>query len=313
MRPLRQLVRPPRVAGLALLALLVFQPATAGATFPGENGRIAFASDRTGNFEIYSVHPDGTGLRRLTHTPDGAASVFSDWSPDGRWIVFDSDRTGNVQVFLMRADGTGVRQITHNQGFNGDPTFSPDGRRIVFSHAPADGSSDIWTMNLRGWDWKRVTRTPRRFEFAPQYSPDAGWIAFGTTTRGGGRAAGVALVHPDGTDRHLLTPFRLRAGSADWAPDGSRLVFESNLDAPHSSLYTIRPDGSGLHRLTSPPGEQNDFLASYSPDGEQIVFSSDRGGDQPDIWVMNADGTSKHRLPRTPAAFDFAPDWGSHP
>jgi TolB protein len=278
MRRLPTLARPRSAALLAVLSLLASASA-AQATFPGENGRVAFASDRTGNFEIYTMEPDGSGLMRLTRTPGGAQSIFSDWSPDGRWIVFDSDRTGNVQVFLMRADGTQVRQLTHNPGFNGDPTFSPDGRRIVFTHAAPDTPSNIWTMNLRGGDWRRVTRTPLRFEFGPQYSPDGRRISFGTTTPGGERVAGIYLARPDGSGRHPLTPFGLRAGSADWAPDGSKIVFESNLDVPHSSLFTIRRDGTALRRLTAPPGEKNDFLASFSPFGAHEGRTTGHGHD----------------------------------
>lgn len=89
--------------------------------------RIAFTGFETGDFEIYTIHSDGTGLRQLTHT--GGNDAHPVWSPDGQWIAFDSSRKGwkdeallpwrwaqaYGEVFVMRADGTDVRQLTDNQ------------------------------------------------------------------------------------------------------------------------------------------------------------------------------------------------------
>jgi TolB protein len=168
-------------------------------------------------------------------------------------------------------------------------------------------------MNLRGGDRVRVTRTPRSDEEFPFWSPDGEWIAYSGTTRSGVPAA--FLVHPDGTDRHRITPLSLRAGSADWAPDGGTLLVDSNLDRPNSRIYTIRRDGTGLRRLTNPTAGKNlnDFLGSYSPDGRRITFTSDRyvgGLAQLDIWTMNADGTGLRRLTHTPVALEAVSDWG---
>ena len=62
----------------------------AEAALPGNNGRIAFFSDLAGNYDVYSMNPDGSGLTKLTHNPkpDGGPS----WSPDGTKIAFDSLR-----------------------------------------------------------------------------------------------------------------------------------------------------------------------------------------------------------------------------
>src|SRR6476659_8785763 len=83
--------------------------------------RIAFASDRDGNFEIYTIAPDGKNLRRLTRSPGNNAHMA--WSPDGSWITFASSRTGfldemllhqgnaqpNGEIFVMNADGGDIR------------------------------------------------------------------------------------------------------------------------------------------------------------------------------------------------------------
>jgi len=105
------------LAGLATTAV------PAAAAFPGENGRISFASNQSGSSQIYTMNAGGRDLIQLTFAPGN--SVISDWSPDGQRIAFDSDRAGGVEVFTMRSDGSDVRQLTHLSGFTGDLAYCP--------------------------------------------------------------------------------------------------------------------------------------------------------------------------------------------
>jgi TolB protein len=99
--------------------------------------RIVFTGFETGDFEIYSVRPDGTEMRQLTHTHGNDAHAL--WSPNGRWIAFTSSRMGwkdemlrpwhgpqsYGEIFVMRADGTDVRQLTDNQWEEGVVGWAP--------------------------------------------------------------------------------------------------------------------------------------------------------------------------------------------
>jgi Tol biopolymer transport system component len=98
---------------------------------------IAFASDRDGDFEIWLVHPDGTGLRKLV--AGGGRNNHPHWSPDGRWIVFTSKRAGYSaeevslpgqpqpygDLFAVRVDGSGLIRLTHNGFEEGTPAWGP--------------------------------------------------------------------------------------------------------------------------------------------------------------------------------------------
>ena len=98
---------------------------------------IEFTSFRDGDFEIYTIRPDGSGVRRLTHS--GGNDAHGIWSPDGEWIVFSSSRLGwkdealasdygpqpYGELLAMRADGSGVRQLTDNQWEDALPAFQP--------------------------------------------------------------------------------------------------------------------------------------------------------------------------------------------
>ncbi|MGP8235552.1 MAG: TolB family protein [Limisphaerales bacterium] len=110
-------------------------------TFPVWSPRgdlIAFCSLRGGDFDIYTVRPDGTEVRKLTDSHSNDAHPI--WSPDGNWIVFSSGRKGfkdegmlntggpqpNGELFVMRADGSEVSQLTDNQWEDATPTWRPD-------------------------------------------------------------------------------------------------------------------------------------------------------------------------------------------
>src|SRR5205823_1094199 len=79
---------------------------------PEPPGKIAFASDRSDNFEIYVMNGDGSELTRLTDNP--ATDVSPSWSPDGTKIAFVSSRDGNPEIYVMSADGSGQTRLTNN-------------------------------------------------------------------------------------------------------------------------------------------------------------------------------------------------------
>lgn len=126
---------------------------------------IAFSSDLADsgrNLDVFTIHPDGTGLRRLTKNL--AEDGWPDWSPDGSQIAFESYRDGDDEIYVMSANGGAVRQLTFNEGIrDGNPEWSPDGRSIAFTsqrddlEAPRD---DIFVMNADGSNPVNLTHDP---------------------------------------------------------------------------------------------------------------------------------------------------------
>ena len=96
-----------------------------------DGNRIAFTSDRDGNFRIYVMDTDGSNQTALT---DSSGSDWEpDWSPDGKRIAFTSNRDGNDEIYVMRADGTGQTRLTNHPDSDHQPNWSPSGLHIIFA------------------------------------------------------------------------------------------------------------------------------------------------------------------------------------
>jgi Tol biopolymer transport system component len=113
------------------------------------------------NPEIYIAHPDGGGLRRLTHTKGNVDTLGDDswptWSPDGTRIVFSSNRTGEGEVWIMNANGSGQKRLAglpHRDDWA--PTWSPDGARVAFYSLDAVGRAQLYTVRPNGGGLTRL-------------------------------------------------------------------------------------------------------------------------------------------------------------
>ncbi len=117
-----------------------FQPAWSPA-----GDRIAFASDRDGNSEIYTIRRDGSDLQQLTREP--GVDCRPRWSRDGAWLVFTSNRRGREDLYLMRGDGTDLRPLTDHPAVDDHAAWSPDGRHIAFVSL-RDGGFDLYRIDV---------------------------------------------------------------------------------------------------------------------------------------------------------------------
>ncbi|HEX8855847.1 MAG TPA: hypothetical protein VF752_09610 [Thermoleophilaceae bacterium] len=316
----RRLVVSSAVIVIALAAVALGRLASEGeATTPGTNGLIAYAKEVGGHFQLFTIRPDGTGERQITHV-DGDA-VHPDWSPDGNRIAFEFDRPRGCSVMLVNADGSGLADLTGTRnGCENQPAFMPDGQRLVFVRFDDRTEVEsIQSMNLSGGDLRLITGRKGAGRTDPNVSPDGKTITFVRLKKEHVLQA-LFSVHADGSGLKRVTPYRWEVAiKHDWAPNGKRIALTTNADfvRPNASanLVTIRPDGSGLKRLThftgGPVKGKNAFAGSYSPDGRQIVVrieQRDRGG----LAVIGADGRHLHMLTRASKNKPRFIDWGTH-
>jgi Tol biopolymer transport system component len=281
-------------------SVLFALPTSAGAAFPGKNGKIAFAGGFCGG--ICTIGPKGGGMEELTKR-----GYWPEFSANGRRITFEKRN----RIFVMRANGTRQRGL----GRGTQPSFSPNGKKIVFAH------KGIVVMNTDGSDRTRLTRGN---DGDPSFSPDGKWIVF--TRRS------LPLLPPD-TDIWLMPRNGIGARPIkhtnqyetrpDFSPDGKRIAFNRErkrpcCDFPLRDTYTIKLDGSG-ERLVRRRAEDPVF----SPNGRRIAFALRFFSTRPKycgspaecqsgatvIATMNRDGSNVKRLQGT--EFATVPDWGS--
>jgi Tol biopolymer transport system component len=283
----------------ALLVALVAAQKPAKAVFPGMNGKIAFMSDRDGDYEIYSIGPSGSGLQQLTDNLE-KFDAYPAWSPSGRKVAFVKARrpwpgSGGNEIYKMNSDGSNVVRLTDNsKKFDTLPAWSPNGGKIVFFSKGNEGAS-LYTMLADGTRRTKIldsgTGQPGDLYMGidvevagnsnPSWSPDGKKIAFGAFyfDSSGFLQSALYTVDPDGSDLNLLVD---NAHDPDWSPDSQRIVYTRgqngievlSLDAnkqPIGSLITL--------------GKGHDPV--FSPDGRKIAFRAGQA-----ILKTNADGSS---------------------
>jgi Tol biopolymer transport system component len=202
--------------------------------------------------EIFIARADGSERRNLTNNP--ANDWGPDWSPDGLTIVFNSDRDGLLSGYLVDPDGSNLRRIDLDVWFE-YPSFSPDGRRIVFESAGGN-NYEVFVLDLATNVATKLTEA-RGNDSWPVWSPDGTTIAF-TSQRDDCRIAppdqecwreegpddqhnDIWLIDPDGTNLRRVTP---EAGQfVAWSPDSQYLLISGY------ALYVVRPDGTGRLEL----------------------------------------------------------------
>ncbi len=184
--------------------------------------RVAFVSDRFGDFDLFLVRANGTALQRILDTKDTIA--FPAWSPDGRTIAIQARINGQYEIYLVNDNGSNPRRLTNNIAFDGMPAWSPDGSKLAFA-SDRSGSYRIYVMNADGGAVQRMSSYP--LSLHPTWSPDGVSIAFDADVDGDGWQE-LAIVDANGkNERMIYNPAgaNVTAWAGSWAPDKSSLAF----------------------------------------------------------------------------------------
>jgi Tol biopolymer transport system component len=238
--------------------------------------------------ELYSVVPSGESRRLLVRGGDQPA-----WSPSRTRIAFAGGGIlGREGIWVMNASGSARRRLTSRAG-DGDPTWSPDGRRIVYRRD--NGTNfDLWIVAAAGGKPAPLLQSPRANELTPDWSPDGRRIAFEST-----RSGEIQIWVYNLRRRQARQITRGKPSfSPDWAPDNRRIAYATSgriaivdADRPRPRLLS-----SGTPRSVDSP--------AWSPDGKRIAFQ--RGGQ---VLSMRAAGGDLRYVTRAAWGTNGDPDW----
>lgn len=219
--------------------------------------------------------------------------------------------TRSNDIWVVHADGSKRVQLTRSgAGEDFNPSFSPDGKQVVFrttrGHYRPDpngtGAEGIFVVNVRTKKLREIE--PPTGGLFPAWSPNGRWIAF-SGLRAGLKGDSVHLMTPTGSDVRDLGSEG--AGEcATWSPDSLKIAYCGHDGGGNWAVWVTNTDGTNKVKLTHPalafpPGSGGDYPGAWSPDGKQIAYSSGKGKGR-DLFVVNADGANPHRILAWPGA-----------
>ncbi len=282
---------------------------------------IAFASSRDGDFEIYTMRPDGTGVRQLTHNEETDESDQRDegpqWSRDGRWIAFTSSRDhgrGGVDVqelYVMRPDGSEQRRLSENTIADLLVGWTGDGEIVFWRCSEGIARCELRLMERDGGKERAVYETEDAvFASEGPFDSDVHATIVDREAVSFEEAEHFSIDLESGERRRLQ-----EEGSP--SPDGTKLLIQTDRDQNGRCLFhdcsghapELYVDERRLTRTTAMEAH-----AEWSPGGKRILFAriaNDQGEDY-ELWVMNVDGSCQTQLTDN-GDWDWTPDWYGQP
>lgn len=236
-----------------------------GPQYSPDGLRIAFASTRSGSFEIWTCDSSGENPIQLTSFR-GPLAGSPRWSPDGRQIVFDSRPDGNADIFLINSEGGKPRRLTEDPAEDIVPSWSRDGRWIYFA-STRSGTMQVWKLPAAGGEALQVTA---QGGFEAFESPDGQWLYY-TKNRG---LPSIWRLPVAGGDESPVLDFHSSDYSRYWQIVSQGIYF-ATLEAGQTRIKFFSFASAKTLPVATPEKAlaQGDIGLTVSPDGRWLLYS----------------------------------------
>jgi serine/threonine protein kinase/Tol biopolymer transport system component/Tfp pilus assembly protein PilF len=240
------------------------------------DGKILYASDSSGNADIWEIDADGANQRQVTA---GAGRNYGPVaSPDGSYILFHSNRSGTWQIWRMNRDGSNPVALTSGTEESNWPQVSPDGRWVIYQHVGAGALATLWRIPIEGGTPERLTT---ELSVRPSISPDGKMIAYWYKEQTPNAPWRIAVVpFAGGLPLHLFDVSQTIANGNSvlhWSQDGTSVIY-IDLRGGVANLLSQPLDGSRPVPLTNFTKDQF-YAFDLAPDGRLVLARGLRTND----------------------------------
>jgi TolB protein len=250
--------------------------------------------------KTYLANTDGSG-EVLLPFPAG------NWSADSKMLTYYArDARGIYDIFVYFLDTGESRNLTNDDSFDADPSFSPDGKSVVFASGRV-GLGEIYSIDLDGTNLRRLTFDPA-IDAHPAYSPDGTVILFNSDREN--ENGDVYLMRADGTGAPVkITKWdksNETAGPGGWSPDGTKIAFFTDRNGK-DDIYVMSAESVRPQLVFSDPDHDLGSF-SLSPDVKKIVFSKELEDKSGELRILERE-TRRTELLRKTELPSVSPVW----